>query len=372
MKYYIIAGEASGDLHASNVIKALIQIDAQAEIRAWGGDLMQTTGARLVKHYKDLAFMGIIEVAKHINTIRKNISFCKEDIIAFNPDVILFVDYPGFNMRIAKWAHTQGFKTAYYISPTVWAWKEGRVHHINKYVDEMMVILPFEKPFYDKYNYLVHYVGHPLIEVIQQELEQANQLQKHGEKVMALLPGSRTQEIKKLLPLMLAVAAHFPDYQIVIAQAPGQEASLYLPYLKANTSVKLVEGKTYDLLKSASVAIVASGTATLETALLGVPQVVVYKTNALTFQIVKRMVRTKYVALPNLILNKLSVVELLQSDFTFDKLKAAVEDITINKDNIDRIQADYTKVWELLAHDNKTSEQVAQIVWQLANKVNSA
>jgi lipid-A-disaccharide synthase len=365
MKYYIIAGEASGDLHASNVIKAIKEIDNQAEIRAWGGDLMQHAGALLAKHYKDLAFMGIIEVAKHFNTIRKNISFCKEDITSFQPDVILFVDYPGFNLRIAKWAHLHGFKTAYYISPTVWAWKEGRVHQINKYVDEMMVILPFEKPFYDKFNYRVHYVGHPLVEVIQQELERTNRL-KEEEKIIALLPGSRTQEIKKLLPLMLAVAETFPEYQIVIAQAPGQDAGLYLPYLKGNSAIKLVKGRTYDLLKSASVAIVASGTATLETALLGVPQVVVYKTNALTFQIAKRMVRTKYVALPNLILNKLSVVELLQHDFTFEKLKAALEDITLNKDNIDRMQADYTKIWELLAHDYSTSVQVAQIVCQLA------
>lgn len=368
MRYYIIAGEASGDLHAGNLIKALMQKDANTEIRAWGGDLMQSAGAEIVKHYKDLAFMGLIEVIGHLKTILRNISFCKADISAFAPDVVLFVDYPGFNMRIAKWAHLQGFKTAYYISPTVWAWKEGRVHHINKYVDEMMVILPFEKPFYAKYDYPVHYVGHPLAEVMEAELQKPSALHKKREKVLALLPGSRTQEIKKLLPLMLEVAASMPDHDVIIAQAPAQPEVLYRSIIGDHTKVSLVKGKTYDILKIADAAIVASGTATLETALLGVPQVVVYKTNALTFKIVKAMAKTRYVALPNIILGKRSVAELLQSDFTLHKLKQAVADITIDQDNIDRIQSDYTKVWQLLAHDGKASENAAQVVFDLAQR----
>lgn len=368
MKYYIIAGEASGDLHASNLIRALMQKDAKAEVRAWGGDLMQSAGAEIVKHYRDLAFMGLIEVLGHLKTILRNISFCKADIAAFKPDVVLFVDYPGFNMRIAKWAHLNGFRTAYYISPTVWAWKEGRVHHINRYVDEMMVILPFEKPFYAKYNYPVHYVGHPLAEVMEAELQKPSTIRQRQEKVLALLPGSRTQEIKKLLPLMLDVAASMPDHEVLVAQAPAQSEELYRSIIGDKSAVSLVKGKTYDLLKIADAAIVASGTATLETALLGVPQVVVYKTNALTFKIVKAMAKTRYVALPNIILGKLSVVELLQNDFTLSNLKQAMADITINGDNMDRIQADYTKVWQLLAHDGKASENAAKIVFDLAQR----
>lgn len=365
MKYYIIAGEASGDLHAANLIKALKQKDPEAQIRAWGGDLMQAVGAEIVKHYRELAFMGLVEVIRHLGTILKNISFCKADIRAFQPDVILFVDYPGFNMRIAKWAHQQGFRTAYYISPTVWAWKENRVHHINKYVDEMMVILPFEKPFYAKYNYPVHYVGHPLVEVMEAELQRPSLLSKE-KKVLALLPGSRTQEIKKLLPLMLEVAATMPDYKVLIAQAPAQDEALYAALINGNRSVSLIKGKTYEILKIADAAIVASGTATLEAALLGVPQVVVYKTSPLTFKIVKAMAKIEYVALPNIILGKLSVVELLQDDFTLPALQKAVADITVNKDNIDRMQTDYSKVWHMLAHDGKASENAAGIVYELA------
>lgn len=368
MKYYIIAGEASGDLHAGNLIKALLQKDPEARIRAWGGDLMQAAGAEIVKHYRDLAFMGLVEVLRHLNTILKNISFCKADIQAFQPDVILFVDYPGFNMRIAKWAHLQGFRTAYYISPTVWAWKENRVHHINKYVDEMMVILPFEKPFYARFNYPVQYVGHPLVEVMESELQKPSSLPKQDKKILALLPGSRTQEIKKLLPVMLQAAAGMPDYEVLIAQAPAQEEPLYHDIIGNNSSVSLIKGKTYDILKIADAAIVASGTATLETTLLGVPQVVVYKTNPLTFKIVKAMAKTEYVALPNIILGKLSVVELLQNDFTLPKLQQAVADITVNKDNMDRMQTDYSKVWQMLAHEGKASENAAAIVFALATR----
>lgn len=364
MKYYIIAGEASGDLHGSNVVKALRRMDAQAEIRAWGGDLMAEAGATIVKHYRDLAFMGFVEVMQHLGTILSNIKFCKQDITAFQPDVILFVDYPGFNMRMAKWAFLQGYKTTYYISPTVWAWKENRVHHIHKYVHEMMVILPFEEPFYAKYGYKVHYVGHPLVEVIEQELQRNVLKEPAARKTIALLPGSRTQEITKLLPVMLEVVAHFSDFDIVIAQAPGQEADLYGSILSAASvkNVKLVKGKTYEVLKAADAAIVTSGTATLETALLGVPQVVVYKTNSLTYAIARRLVKAKYISLVNLILDKPVVTELIQDECSVARLHHELQEITQNGDNIDRMQTDYTRIWQMLAQERKTSERVAEIV----------
>ncbi|RQO31918.1 lipid-A-disaccharide synthase [Taibaiella sp. KBW10] len=369
MKYYIIAGEASGDLHASNVLKALKTLDSQADFRCWGGDLMQAAGGYIVKHYKDLAFMGFIEVIQHLGTILKNIKFCKEDILQYQPDVILFVDYPGFNMRMAKWAKLQGFKTAYYVSPTVWAWKEKRVHHIHKYVDKMMVILPFEKAYYDKYGYKVHYVGHPLIEVMEKELAiPSSLLPEQGRKTIALLPGSRTQEIKKMLPVILECMQAYPDYDCIIAQAPAQEETLYKSIIGDNKQVRLLKNKTYDILKIADAAIVTSGTATLETALLGVPQVVVYKTSPTTYRIARHFVKVKYISLVNLILDKPSVMELIQEDCTVVRLSAALKDILDEGARRQPILADYKLLWQSLAHQNKASLEVAHIVSQLAQK----
>lgn len=367
MKYYIIAGEASGDLHGSNMIRALKQMDPDADIRCWGGDMMQAAGAHVVKHYRDLAFMGFVEVVKHLGTILGNIKLCKKDIAAFNPDVVVFIDYPGFNMRIAQWAKLQGYRTAYYISPTVWAWKEKRVHHINKYVDEMMVILPFEKAYYDKYGYRVNYVGHPLMEVMQAEGNKPSTLDRNGKKIIALLPGSRTQEIRKLLPVMLECALHYPDYECIIAQAPAQDAALYHEFIGDNPSVRLIQHKTYDILKIADAAIVTSGTATLETALLEVPQVVVYKTNPITYTLAKNLVKVKYISLVNLILDRPVVQELIQDDYNVPNLRQALEAILYNSEAISEMNKAYKTLKNLLHADHKASELVAATVYKLAS-----
>lgn len=326
MKYYLIAGEASGDLHGANLMKALKIQDAEANFRYWGGELMQESGGDLVKHYRDLAFMGFIEVIFNLRTILKNISFCKKDIEKFNPDVIIFIDYPGFNLRIAKWAKQQGFKTHYYISPQIWAWKEGRIKEIKRDVDAMYVILPFEKNFYEKkHNFPVHFVGHPLIDAI------LNREQVYPEKfkrehnlddrpIIALLPGSRKQEISKMLEIMLSVVENFNEYQFVIAGAPSQEAAFYKPFIQKQ-NVHLLLNKTYDLLSISHAALVTSGTATLETALFKVPQVVCYKGSRVSYEIAKRVISLKYISLVNLILDKEVVTELIQSDLNTQRLQ---------------------------------------------------
>lgn len=319
MKYYIIAGEASGDLHGSNLMKELFKQDPNAEIRFWGGDLMQATGGTLVKHYRELAFMGFAEVVQNLRTILNNIKFCKADIKAFQPDVLIFIDYPGFNMRIAEWAKKQGIPTHYYISPQIWAWKENRIKAIRRDVDHMYIILPFEKDFYEKkHNYAVEFVGHPLIDAIRnRKPTDTEQFKKDhnldSRPVIALLPGSRKQEITKMLSLMLSVVDNFPDYQFVIAGAPAQEYSFYQQFL-TNERVHFVSNKTYDLLSIAYAALVTSGTATLETALFKVPEVVCYKGNWISYQIAKRVITLKYISLVNLIMDKEVVKELIQDD----------------------------------------------------------
>jgi lipid-A-disaccharide synthase len=327
MKYYIIAGEASGDLHGSNLMKALVKQDLHAEFRFWGGDLMQDVNDSLVKHYKDLAFMGFLEVVMNLRTITKNLSFCKQDIEAYKPDVIIFIDYPGFNLRIAKWAKQKGFKTHYYISPQIWAWKENRIDDIKRDVDQMYVILPFEKKFYEeKHSYPVHFVGHPLIDAIsnrnqidEYEFRASHELSE--KPIIALLPGSRKQEIRKMLSTMLSVVNDFPAYQFVIAGAPSQEYSFYEEFI-TNPNVHFVSNKTYDLLSVSTAAIVTSGTATLEAALFKVPEVVGYKSSWLSYQIGKRLVKhIKYISLVNLIMDKEVVTELIQDDFNAQNLK---------------------------------------------------
>ncbi len=332
MKYYLIAGEASGDLHGANLMKALKLQDPQAEFRFWGGDLMKAVGGTEVKHYRDLAFMGFLEVAMNLGTILKNIKFCKQDIEAFAPDALIFIDYPGFNLRIALWAHQKKYNTHYYISPQIWAWKEGRIKEIKRDVDHMYVILPFEKDFYEKkHGFKVHFVGHPLIDAIHnrplvdpQTFKGKNKLDKRP--IIALLPGSRKQEIKKMLQIMISVATDFQQYQFVIAGAPGQEKSFYQAFLK-NKNVHLVVNKTYDLLSVADAALVTSGTATLETALFKVPQVVCYKGGRLSYEIAKRVIKLKYISLVNLILDKPAVTELIQSNFNKRNLKIELQKI---------------------------------------------
>lgn len=326
MKYYLIAGEASGDLHGANLMKALREQDANAQFRVWGGDLMAAEGAKVVKHYRDLAFMGFIEVALNLGTILKNISYCKKDISDYKPDVLILIDYPGFNLRIAKWAKPKGIPVHYYISPQIWAWKEGRIKSIKRDVDQMYVILPFEKDFYEaKHKMPVHFVGHPLIDAIYQraqvnpnEFREEHQLDDRP--IIALLPGSRKQEIAKMLQVMLSVTDKFPDYQFVIAGAPSLEPSFYQQFIDGD-QIYLLLNKTYDLLSISYAALVTSGTATLETALYKVPQVVCYKGSRISYEIAKRVIKLKYISLVNLILNKPVVTELIQTDFNTEKLE---------------------------------------------------
>ncbi|WP_448606446.1 lipid-A-disaccharide synthase [Paenimyroides ceti] len=352
MKYYIIAGEASGDLHGSNLMKALYRQEPEAQVRFWGGDLMQQTGGTLVKHYKELAFMGFAEVVMNLTTILKNIAFCKEDILKFQPDVIIFIDYPGFNMRIAKWAKQKGFDTHYYISPQIWAWKENRIKAIKRDVNHMYVILPFEKDFYEeKHHFPVHFVGHPLIDAIEEFRlrDQEDFHAKHGldaRPLIALLPGSRRQEITRLLTEMLAVVDDFPDYQFIIAGAPSLEYDFYKPFIKQE-NVKFVSNETYSLLNHSHAAIVTSGTATLETALFKVPEVVVYKANNISYQIAKRVINLKYISLVNLIMDEPVVTELIQKDCNKKRIKEELNKV-INISSRAKILSDYRRLEEKL------------------------
>ncbi|MDI1257553.1 MAG: lipid-A-disaccharide synthase [Flavobacterium sp.] len=332
MKYYIIAGEASGDLHGSNLMKAIYVEDPQADIRFWGGDLMEKTGGTLVKHYRKLAFMGFAEVVFNLKTILNNIKFCKADILKFNPDVIIFIDYPGFNMRIAKWAKALGIKTHYYISPQIWAWKENRIKAIKRDFDKLYVILPFEKDFYEKkHHFPVEFVGHPLIDAIHNRVETDQKTfitenDLDDKPIIALLPGSRKQEITKMLSVMLSVTEDFPEYQFVIAGAPSQEFSFYEPFL-TNKNIKFIANKTYDLLSHSHAALVTSGTATLETALFKVPEVVCYKGNWISYQIAKRVITLKYISLVNLIMDEEVVTELLQDNCNRKTIKAELQQL---------------------------------------------
>lgn len=315
-KIYIVSGEASGDLHGSNVMKEIFALDPNTNIRFWGGDAMAAEGGVMAKHIRELAFMGFVEVILNIRTIFKNIRFCKQDIAAFKPDVILFIDYPGFNLRMAKWAHEQGFQVHFYISPSVWAWKQSRVHTIKANIDKLYVILPFEKAFYKKFDYDVDFVGHPLLDAIERFNQSDKLTLKLDERpIIALLPGSRKQEIKKKLPLMLEAVKGLDNYRILIAGAPNLEADFYAEFMQ-HSSIELLFGSTYAILNNAQGALVASGTATLETALFHVPQVVCYVGSPISIAIAKRIVNIKYISLVNLILDKEVVRELIQEECT--------------------------------------------------------
>ena len=346
MKLYIIAGEASGDLHGSNLIKEIRKLKPDAQIRGWGGDFMQKAGAEIVKHYRDLAFMGFAEVLANLGTILGNLKSCKKDIQLFSPDAIILIDYPGFNLRIAKFAKSIDIKVFYYISPQLWAWNESRVGIIKKYVDNMFVILPFEKEFYAKHNYPVDFAGHPLLDATEQRknaispasFRKINQLSE--KKIIALLPGSRIQEINNMLPTMLRAANHFPEYELVVAGAPSVNEQVYAAWMKDYKNVKIVSGQTYDLLENAHAALVTSGTATLETALFDVPEVVCYKGNRLSYQIAKQLVKVKFISLVNLIMDEKIVTELIQSDFNEQKLISELKNIL--KDSVrGKIKTDY-------------------------------
>lgn len=373
MKYYIIAGEASGDLHGANLIASLKKKDPRARIRAWGGNLMKKQGATLVKHYRDLAFMGFVEVLLHLRTILKNLSFCKNDILKFKPDAIILIDYPGFNMKIAKFAHKHNIKVYYYISPQVWAWKKRRVHTIKEVVDKMLVILPFEKDFYDQYNVDANFVGHPLLDelskmkhVSKDNFVRQNRLSPKKE-IIALLPGSRKQEVTRMLGVMLEVVNMFPEYQFVIGCAPSLTESFYKSLI-GNAKVNLVFNKTYQLLQVSSAALVTSGTATLETALLYVPEVVCYKANQLSYLIAKNLVKVKYISLVNLIMDKPVLKELIQNDLTSDNISEELKQLLTNHKRQRQLLDDYEELRYKLGNAGASNNAATIIIDDLKNK----
>lgn len=368
MKYYIIAGEASGDLHGSNLIREIKARDAAAEIRCWGGDLMEAAGATLVKHYRDLAFMGFVEVVANLRTILRNLDFCKQDIRKFQPDLLIYIDYPGFNLRVADWAKREGFHNIYYISPQVWAWKENRVKTIKASVDKMLVILPFELDFYRKWNYPVSYVGHPLAEVIEKYKQDNASLQRNP-KLIALLPGSRKQEILKKLPVMLSVTPSFPDYEFVVAKAPGVSDDFYAPLLAKFPNVRTTSNATYAVLMQAEAALVTSGTATLETALFGVPEVVCYKGNKISYLIAKRLIKVKYISLVNLIMDRLVVKELIQDDMNTQNLVQELKNLLHNQEYRNRITGDYDQLRRLLQQGGNASAKAAEEIVDYATSL---
>lgn len=371
MKYYLIAGEASGDLHASNLMKSLKRTDPSAEFRFWGGDLMQEVGGTLVKHYRELAFMGFTEVLFNLRTILRNISFCKKDISGFRPDVIIFVDYPGFNLRIAKWAKEQGFATHYYISPQIWAWKENRIKSIKRDIDQMYVILPFEKEFYEeKHDFPVHFVGHPLLDAIKDlEMPEEEEFKKKygldSRPIIALLPGSRKQEISKMLQIMLSITESFQDYQFVIAGAPSQDASFYREFIQSK-DVHLIMNRTYEVLNFASAGLVTSGTATLETALFKVPEVVCYKGGRISYEIAKRVINLEFISLVNLIMGRETVKELIQNDFNSRNLKRELKKI-LDKELRTTIFEAYTELENMLGGAG-ASQKTADLIYSSLKK----
>lgn len=370
MKYYLIAGEASGDLHASNLMKSLQKVDRTADFRFWGGDLMQEVGGSLVKHYRELAFMGFAEVFLNLRTILNNISFCKKDILQYKPDVLIFIDYPGFNLRIAKWAQKKGLKTHFYISPQIWAWKENRISAIKRDVDEMYVILPFEKDFYEKkHDFRVHFVGHPLLDAIADRppvaIERFSVEHKLDDRpIIALLPGSRKQEISKMLKIMLSITDDFKAYQFIIAGAPSQEPEFYAQFIK-NKNVHLVMNQTYDVLSLSSAALVTSGTATLETALFKVPEVVCYKGSTVSYQIAKRIVKLDYISLVNLIMDREVVKELIQAEFNKKNLKKELQKI-LSGEHRNKMFADYFELESKLGGTG-ASEKTARLIYEMVS-----
>jgi len=365
VKYYIIAGEASGDLHASNLMKAIQREDTEAEFRFWGGDLMQAVGGTLVKHYKERAFMGFAEVLFNLRKILGFISFCKKDIELYKPDKIVFVDNSGFNLRIAKWAKKKNYNTNYYISPQVWASRSSRVQAIKRDIDHMYVILPFEPSFYKKYAYDATFVGHPLLDAIAEkppfkESEFRKEHSLNEKPIIALLPGSRKQEITKMLSVMLKMTSIFTNYQFVIAGAPSQDYTFYRSII-GNNDVKFIDNKTYDLLSISYAALVTSGTATLETALFKVPQVVCYKAGNISYQIAKRIITLKFISLVNLIMDREVVTELIQSDFNEKRLEQELNKI-LSETHREKIFLDYFELEQQLGGKG-ASAKAAKLIY---------
>ncbi|MFP4090779.1 MAG: lipid-A-disaccharide synthase [Cyclobacteriaceae bacterium] len=363
MKYYIIAGERSGDLHGANLIKALREQDEQAEIRCWGGEAMEAAGAELVVHYRDLAFMGFLEVAKNLDTIRKFLKQCEKDLLRYQPDVLILIDYPGFNMRMAKFAKKQGMLVNYYISPKIWAWNQGRARKIKANVDRMFCILPFEKEFYKKFDYPVDYVGNPLLDAIREFSPAPDFRKKYGldeRPLIAVLPGSRRQEVSTMLQTMLALVPDFKDYQFAVAAVNNLPDEVYAQARKLE-NVSVIEGQTYDILHQARAALVTSGTATLETALFEVPQVVCYKTSTLSYLIARSLIKVPYISLVNLIADEEVVPEMIQADFSHSKLKAVLEKLLGPTETREAQLQAYRRIKHLLGKE-RASEKVARLI----------
>ncbi|HKK58546.1 MAG TPA: lipid-A-disaccharide synthase [Salinivirga sp.] len=374
MKYYIIAGEASGDLHGANLIKGIRANDPEAQVRAWGGDKMQENGADLVKHYKETAVMGYMSVIKSLGKIRKNLKLCKQDITDYNPDVVIFIDYPGFNLRIAKYAKKNGYRTFYYIAPKIWAWKTYRIKAIKKYVDRLYSILPFEVDFYKSYNYPIEYVGNPLLDAIDAQLNRGELLddflKRHDlphKPIIGLLPGSRRQEIKGLLPMMLRLKPHFPEYQFLISAAPGISEDYYEQFMDDDKNNNLIHNDTYQMVKHADACIVASGTAALETALIGTPQVAVYKVGGgiLAHAVGRLVIKVKWATLVNLIMQKEIIKELLQKDFTFSKLKKELKAILPNGEKRANLLNQYQELYTKMGNTGASARAAESMVKRL-------
>lgn len=372
MRYYVVAGEASGDLHASNLLKAIREEDPEAQFRGCGGDLMRQAGAELLLHYKEMAFMGFWEVLVHLRTVLGNIKRCKKDILAWKPDVLVLVDYPGFNLRIAEFAKKCGLKVVYYISPQIWAWKKGRIKQIKRDVDEMMVILPFEKAFYAKQDMDVHYVGHPLLDAVSRDLPERPDVQRFrenngldGRDIIALLPGSRRQEVAALLPQMLHMVELFPQYQFVVSTVSWLPKDLYNKYING-IGVARVCDQTYPLLANAKAAVVASGTATLETAMIGTPQVVCYAGSELSYLIAKHLISgINYISLPNLIMDAPVVTELIQHDYNTERLEKELRLITEDVEHVAAMKTQYRELYDSLGNGS-ASRKAAEVVVRAA------
>lgn len=372
MRYYVVAGEASGDLHASNLLKAIREEDPEAQFRGCGGDLMRQAGAELLLHYKEMAFMGFWEVLVHLRTVLGNIKRCKKDILAWKPDVLVLVDYPGFNLRIAEFAKKCGLKVVYYISPQIWAWKKGRIKQIKRDVDEMMVILPFEKAFYAKQGMDVHYVGHPLLDAVSRDLPERPDVQRFrenngldGRDIIALLPGSRRQEVSALLPQMLHMVELFPQYQFVVSTVSWLPKDLYNKYING-INVARVCDQTYPLLANAKAAVVASGTATLETAMIGTPQVVCYAGSELSYLIAKHLISgINYISLPNLIMDAPVVTELIQHDYNTERLEKELRLITEDVEHVAAMKTQYRELYDRLGNGS-ASRKAAEVVVRAA------
>lgn len=375
MRYYIIAGEASGDLHASNLIRGLKTEDPDAAVRGWGGDLMRDAGAEIVRHYKDTAIMGFVTVLKNLDKIKANIRLCCKDIQEWNPDVVILVDYAGFNLRIARFAKETGLKVFYYISPKLWAWNTGRVKKIKKYVDRMYTIFPFETEFYRKYNYAVQYGGNPLVDAIaerpfrQETFAEFIQLHQLPDKpIIALLAGSRRQELRYVLPTMLKMVTHFPDHQFIIAGAPSMTDADYAPYVR-NMPVKIIYGETYRLLVQAQAALVTSGTATLETALLKIPQVVCYSGEGgrFSYYMFKTFVKVKYISLVNLIFGGEVVKELMMQHLTERNVLNELSRILYSERDREKMLRNYDEVIRRLGKPGASGRFAKMMVADLAN-----